>query len=71
MNKDKYFTYLKQYHQWINANKEIALRELAEREEYAKTMQRYNMAFLEHMSQEEVYNLLSPLWAMGYGHVGE
>lgn len=65
MNKNKFKSYLEQYHQWIIVNKEIASRELAERKEHAKTMQRYDIAFLRQMSPEDVYNLLSPLWAMG------
>lgn len=28
-------------------------------------MQRYDKSFLQHMSPEDIYNLLSPLWAMG------
>ena len=65
MNEKKYLSYLEQYHQWLIAHQEKANDELAEREAHAKEMQKYDKARLLNMTADDVYNLLSPLWAMG------
>lgn len=65
MNEKKYITYLKRYQQWVLAHKEKAAAELAEREAHTKEMQKYDKARLLSMTADDVYNLLSPLWAMG------
>ena len=64
MNEKKYLSYLKQYHQWLQTHKVKAEEDLAERENYAKEMQKYDKNRLLNMSAEDVYDLLSPLWAM-------
>ena len=64
MNEKKFITYLEQYHHWLKDNQEKASEELAEREAYAKEMQKYDMNQLLSMTADDVYNLLSPLWAM-------
>ena len=64
MNEKKYLSYLKQYHQWLQSQKVKAKEDLAERENYAKEMRKYDKNRLLNMSVEDVYDLLSPLWAM-------
>ena len=64
MNEKKYLSYLKQYHQWLQSHKVKAKEDLAERENYAKEMRKYDKNRLLNMSAEDVYDLLSPLWAM-------
>ena len=64
MNEKKYLSYLKQYHQWLQDHKEKAAEDLAERENYAKEMRKFDKNRLLNMSAEDVYDLLSPLWAM-------
>ena len=64
MNEKKYLLYLEQYHQWLKDRQGKAKEELAEREAYAKEMQKYDKKRLLSMTAEDVYNLLSPLWAM-------
>ena len=65
MNEKKYLSYLERYSQWLKAHKEKSTEELAEREAHAKEMQKYDKARLLSMTADDVYNLLSPLWAMG------
>ena len=64
MNEKKFLSYLEQYHQWLTDRQGKAKEELAEREAYAKEMQKYDKKRLLSMTAEDVYNLLSPLWAM-------
>lgn len=64
MNEKKFLSYLEQYHQWLTDRQGKAKEELAEREVYAKEMQKYDKRNLLNMTAEDVYNLLSPLWAM-------
>lgn len=64
MNEKKFLSYLEQYHQWLTGSQEKAKEELAEREANAKEMQKYDKKRLMNMTDEDVYNLLSPLWAM-------
>ena len=64
MNEKKYLSYLEQYHQWLTDRQGKTKEELAEREAYAKEMQKYDKKRLLGMTAEDVYNLLSPLWAM-------
>jgi hypothetical protein len=65
MNEKKYLLYLKQYHQWLTAHQEKATEELAEREALSKEMQKFDKRRLLNMTANDVYNLLSPLWALG------
>lgn len=65
MNEKKYLSYLKRYHQWLKTHKDKAQEELTEREVHAMDMQKYNQIRLQNMTADDVYNLLSPLWAMG------
>ena len=64
MNEKKYLSYLKQYHQWLQSHKVKAKEDLAERENHAKEMRKYDKNRLLNMSAEDIYDLLSPLWAM-------
>lgn len=65
MNEKKYISYLKSYHQWLTSHKDKATEELAERANHAKEMQKYSKDRLLQMTEDDIYNLLSPLWAMG------
>lgn len=65
MNEKKVLFYLSQYHQWLEEHSTKASDELAERAAHAKSMQKYNKARLMKMTADDIYNLLSPLWAMG------
>ena len=65
MNEKKYISYLKSYHQWLMSHKDKATEELAERVNHAKEMQKYSKERLLQMTEDDIYNLLSPLWAMG------
>ena len=65
MNEKKFLSYLERYSQWLKAHKEKSTEELAEREAHAKEMQKYDKARLLNMTADDVYDLLSPLWAMG------
>ncbi len=64
MNEKKYLSYLESYHQWLKSHKEKASEEIAERETHAVEMRKYDKKRLLNMTVEDVYNLLSPLWAM-------
>lgn len=65
MNEKKYITYLKSYHHWLTGHKDKANEELAERANHAKEMQKFSKERLLQMTEDDIYNLLSPLWAMG------
>jgi len=65
MNEKKYLSYLERYHQWLIAHQEKATNEFAERESLVNEMRKYDKARLQEMTADDVYNLLSPLWAMG------
>ena len=65
MNEKKYLSYLERYHQWLKVHQEKASEELAERDSHAKEMQKFDKTRLLKMTDDDVYNLLSPLWAMG------
>ena len=64
MNEKKFLSYLGQYHQWIKEHQEKANDDLIERKAYSKEMQKYDKDRLLNMTTEDIYNLLSPLWAM-------
>ena len=65
MNEKKFITYLERYHQWRIAHQEKSTDELAERIAHAKEMQKYDKTRLLKMKADDVFSLLSPLWAMG------
>ncbi len=65
MNEQKFITYLERYHQQQSAHQEKSADELAERKVHAEEMQKYNKVRLLKMTAEDVFSLLSPLWAMG------
>ena len=65
MNEKKFLSYLEKYHLWLKDHKDKAVDELAEREAHAKEMRKFNQEKLLKMTEEDFYNLLSPLWAMG------
>ena len=65
MNEQKFITYLERYHQQQSAHQEKSADELAERKVHAEEMQKYDKARLLKMTAEDVFSLLSPLWAMG------
>jgi hypothetical protein len=65
MNEKKFLSYLNKYHSWLKEHKAKAEEELAEREVHAKDMKKWTKEKLLNMSEEDFYNLLSPLWAMG------
>lgn len=65
MNEKKILSYLEKYHQWLNDHKQKATDELSERETHAKEMRKYDRGKLLKMTEEDFFNLLSPLWAMG------
>jgi len=65
MNEKKYLSYLERYHQWLITHQEKATNEFAERESHVNEMRKYDKARLQKMTADDVYNLLSPLWAMG------
>ena len=58
MNEKKFLSYLEQYHQWLKDHQRKAKDELAEREAYAKEMQKYDKKRLLCMTAEDVYILL-------------
>lgn len=64
MNEKNFLSYLEQYHQWMTDRQGKDKEELAEHEAYAKGMQKYDKKRILSMMIEDVYNMLSPLWAM-------
>lgn len=64
MNEKKYLSYLESYHKWLKDHKEKASEEIAEREAHAKEMRKYDKKRLLSMSADDIYDLISPLWAM-------
>ena len=64
MNEKKYLSYLERYHKWLKDHKEKASEEIAEREAHAKEMRKYDKKRLLSMSADDIYDLISPLWAM-------
>lgn len=64
MNENKFLSYLESYHQWLDSHKEKALEEIAERESHAKDIRKFDKEKLLNITADEIYDLLSPLWAM-------
>lgn len=64
MNEKKFLSHLEQYHQWREAHKAKATEELAEREELSNAVKMYNKKKILSFTNEDFYEMLSPLWAM-------
>ena len=56
MNEKKFLSYLEQYHQWLKDHQGKAKEDMAEREVYAKEMQKYDKKRLMNMTTEDVIN---------------
>lgn len=64
MNDKLYIKSLTTYQKWAKANKNELEEDFKEREQYCKEMQSYSKERLSNLSEEDFYDLISPLWAM-------
>lgn len=65
MNEKLYSTALLNYKKWADNNKAEVESDFNERHGMCKEMQSYTKDRLEHLTEEEFFNLIAPLWAMG------
>ncbi len=65
MNEKLYSTALSNYKKWADNNKTDVESDLNERHAMCKEMQSYSKERLLKLSEEEFFNLIAPLWAMG------
>lgn len=64
MNKHVLFKACSEYQKWFSTNKKQALLEYREREELALQTRSFTKEVLLNMSEEQLYDYISPLWAM-------
>ena len=64
MNAQQLKKYLATYNKWVKANKTQATEEQQERDNLAKHIQSYTKEKLLNMSEEDLFDYISPLWAM-------
>lgn len=64
MNKKILLKAFTEYQKWFSANKDQASLEYEEREELATQARRFTKEVLLNMSEEQLYDYISPLWAM-------
>ena len=64
MNTKLLKQYLTTYSKWFKANKAKAIEEQQQRDDLAKHIQSYTKEKLLNMSEEELFDYISPLWAM-------
>ena len=65
MNDKLYSTALSNYKKWADNNKAEVESDFNERHAMCKEMQSYTKERLQNLSEEEFFNLIAPLWAMG------
>ena len=65
MNEELYSTALSNYKKWADNNKAEVESDFNERHAMCKEMQSYTKERLQNLSEEEFFNLIAPLWAMG------
>ncbi len=64
MNDKLYSTSLSNYKKWADSNKAEVEDDFNERHTMCKEMQSYTKERLQNLSEEELFNLIAPLWAM-------
>lgn len=64
MNNEILLKTLTEYQKWFDANRQQALIEYKEREELALQARSFTEGILLNMSEEQLYEYISPLWAM-------
>lgn len=65
MNEKLYASALSCYKKWADNNKAEAKSELNERHALCDEMQSYTKERLQNLTEDEFFNLIAPLWAMG------
>lgn len=65
MNEKLYASALSSYKKWVDNNKAEAKSELNERHALCDEMQSYTKERLQNLTEDEFFNLIAPLWAMG------
>ena len=65
MNQNLYFSALKKYHKWATDNKAEVEADFQGRRKMCEEMQAYTKEKLENLSEEEFFEMIAPLWAMG------
>jgi hypothetical protein len=64
MDTQQLSKYLSAFSLWFKNNKEQALKEKQEREKLSIQIQKYTKSKLQKMTEEDLFDYLSPLWAM-------
>ena len=65
MNEKLYASALSSYKKWADNNKAEAKSEFNERHALCDEMQSYTKERLQNLTEDEFFNLIAPLWAMG------
>lgn len=65
MNEKLYASALSCYKKWVDNNKAEAKSELNEHHALCDEMQSYTKERLQNLTEDEFFNLIAPLWAMG------
>lgn len=65
MNEKLYASALSSYQKWADNNKAEAKSEFNERHALCDEMQSYTKERLQNLTEDEFFNLIAPLWAMG------
>ena len=65
MNEKLYASALSSYQKWADNNKAEAKSEFNERQALCDEMQSYTKERLQNLTEDEFFNLIAPLWAMG------
>lgn len=64
MNDKLYTTALEKYKKWVKDNKKQVEADFLERHAMCEDMQAYSQKMLESLTEEQLFDMIAPLWAM-------